>query len=110
MEYINELVLIAAGATTLAVQILKSKIIPIPFQNYPVVTNVVVSLIAAVATVGIAGVDLNKENWEVLLTTFIKISLVAALVYNQLLGNSHLVKATEAPKTIGDLKTDRRLG
>ena len=100
MDYLNTLVLIAAGATTLAVQILKSRIIPVGFQNYPVLTNIAVSIIAAAATIGFAGISFDVNHWQVILTTFIKISLVAALVYNQLIGNSPVIKATEAPKTI----------
>lgn len=94
MDFINHITLLAAGATTLAVQIMKLKLFPPSFANrYPVPTNLAVSLIAT-------GV-IYYTNWLPLHTvgdwlgTFGVIAVVAAMTYNHVLGQWGELKSSE---------------
>lgn len=87
-----------AGLSALAVvavqQILKLKVVPVSFANkFPVLTNVVLSLVAACVVAWQTRVTPQTvTDWILLVAT---ISVVAAIVYNQTLANSDAVQELE---------------
>lgn len=84
-----------AGLSVLAVEeILKLKVIPLSFANrYPVVTNILLSVIAALVAVWQGHLNPNHwTDWVVLVAT---IAVVAAITYNQLIGKSPELKSME---------------
>lgn len=95
---INYVTVIAAGATTVAVQILKSRFIPVRFQNHPVPTTIIVSLIATIVALSTQHFNFVWADWTQFVSTFVTILLVSAMVYNHVLANWAAVKQTEAPK------------
>lgn len=90
-----------AGLAALSVvaveQLLKLKFIPVAFANrYPVVTNIVLSLGAAILAVWQNFVQpVVWTDWVLLVGT---ISVVAAVVYNQLVSNWTELRAMEGEK------------
>lgn len=80
-------ILLGGGATMLAVQILKSKLIPISFENHKRATAAVVSLIASVITEEQAGVTINIHNLPSLGVLFVGTLWIAVSVYNHLYNN-----------------------
>ena len=88
--------LVSAGAVTLAVQLLKLKIVPVQFANkYPVPTNLVLSAVATVVTFMSTGQSIVWSNWLSVATTFATIAVAAAIAYNQLLANWSELKQME---------------
>lgn len=97
MEFLSHVVAISALAVVLVHQILKLQFVPISFANrYPVPTNIILSIIAAVVAVwqDKHAKPLAWTDWVVLVAT---ISLVAALVYNQVIAKWSDLRATEGP-------------
>lgn len=94
MDYLSETSLLAAGAVVLVQELLKLRIVPLSLANrYPVPTNIVLSIIAAVVVVREANVQLGGlHDWLVLVGT---IAVVAALTYNQLLGKWQDLRSLE---------------
>lgn len=87
-DFINHVTLLAAGSVTLAVQLLKLKIIPMSFANlYPVPTNILVSIVATIISVNMLDVTWAWTNWTEIAGIFGTIAVVSALTYNQLLKN-----------------------
>ena len=82
-----ELVAVGALAVVAVQQILKLNVIPVYFANkYPVVTNIALSIIAAVIVTWQTTINLvTWENWVVYVAT---ISVLAAVTYNMTLRNS----------------------
>lgn len=78
-----------AGLAALAVvavqQILKLKVIPTAFANrFPVLTNILLSIVSAIFVVWKDLVQADAwTDWIIIVAT---ISVVAAIVYNQLIG------------------------
>lgn len=91
-----------AGLSALAVvavqQILKLKFIPMAFANkYPVPTNILLSLVAAIIVVWqTALTPAVWTDWVVLVAT---ISVVAAVVYNQLISKWTELREMEGQST-----------
>jgi len=86
---------LAALAVVAAQQILKLNAVPLSFANdHPVPTNIVLSLLAAFVAVWQDAVaqPTTIAGWIAFVAT---ISVVAAIVYNQLIGKSHEIKALE---------------
>jgi hypothetical protein len=89
-----QITLLASGAVTIIHQILKLNIIPVAFANrYPVPTNILLSIVAAVVV-----------NWQTVLKLHTVgawlvevgvISVVAAVTYNQLLAQWLELKQSE---------------
>ena len=97
MEYLDGVVLQAAGAVVLVQQILKSKLIPLQFANrYPVPTNILLSIIAAVFIV-----KPNWSDWTEAVVQVITIAVVAAITFNQLFGKWHELRETESKEVEG---------
>lgn len=96
MDFINHVTLLAAGGVALAVQFLKLNFVPVGFANrHPVPTNIVASVVAALLAVWVG--PLNPVSWTDWLGVVGTIAVVAALVYNQLLGRWAALKAAEGP-------------
>lgn len=93
MDYAH-IALLAAAAVVAAQQILKLKVVPIAFANrYPVPTNILLSVVAAVLAVWTDNVRLVAwTDWLLFVGT---VSVVAAITYNQLIGRSAELKEME---------------
>lgn len=91
MELFTEYTALAALAVVVVQQILKLNVIPLYFANkYPVFTNVLLSLVAAVVVNWQNVVDLH--DWKSWIVEVAVISVVAALTYNMTLKNSEAVQ------------------
>jgi hypothetical protein len=85
MDFFTAVTLYAAGAVLVVQQILKLKIVPLAFANkYPVPTNIVLSIIAAV--VATWQTDVQPHTWNQWVAFVGLIAVVAAVAYNQLIG------------------------
>lgn len=96
LSYFAEVTALAGGAVLVVQQVLKLNFVPGSFANrYPVPTNIVLSLVGAAVVVWQTSVQPQTfGQWVVLVGT---ISLVAAIAYNQVLGNWKQLKAAEGP-------------
>ena len=96
MDFMNEAILYSAGAVLVLQQILKLRVVPVALANkYPVITNIVLSAVAAIITVWQTGIDagnMNAADWLVMVGT---ISVAAAIAYNNTFRNSDLIKSFE---------------
>jgi hypothetical protein len=85
MEYFTHVTALAALAVVAVHEILKLKVIPTTVANkYPVPTNILLSVIAALIVVWQSNVT-KPMVWTGWVTLVATISVVAAVVYNQLL-------------------------
>jgi hypothetical protein len=85
MDFFTAVTLYAAGAVLVVQQILKLKIVPLAFANrYPVPTNIVLSIVAAV--VATWQTDVQPHTWNQWVAFVGLIAVVAAAAYNQLIG------------------------
>jgi hypothetical protein len=94
MDYFAEITALAALAVVVVQQILKLNVVPVYFANrYPVVTNVVLSIIASVVVSYQTAVKLvTPADWITYVAT---VSVLAAVTYNMTLRNSaHLQAAS----------------
>lgn len=91
MEYFAEITALAALAVVAVQQILKLNVVPVYFANkYPVITNIVLSIIASVVVQWQTAVSLvGLADW---LTYAATVSVVSAVVYNMTLKNSDAVQ------------------
>lgn len=87
MEYFTQIT-VAAGLAVVAVQqILKLNVVPLYFANkYPVITNVVLSVIASVIVSWQTAITL--VTWLQWLTYIATVVVIAAVTYNMTLRNS----------------------
>ena len=81
--FINS-ILVGGGATLIATQVLKSKLIPVQFQKYPRSTAAVLSLVAAIVAEYQAGLTVNIHDTPTLVGLFVGTLWVAISVYNHL--------------------------
>jgi hypothetical protein len=81
LDFIKTIV-VSGVATTYATQILKSSLIPIPFQRSPRLTAFIVSLIASIIAVG-QGFDFNApfKDWTDYVPVIAGTLLVSAATY-----------------------------
>lgn len=95
IEFFAEVAGLAAIGVVVVQQILKLKFIPANFANkYPVPTNIVLSVIASLIAVWQASpiTPVDWQGWVILVTT---VSVVAAMIYNNVLKNWTELRATE---------------
>lgn len=94
MELFTEVTALAALAVVAVQQILKLNIVPLAFANrYPVLTNILLSIVAAVVVTWQTAVSLiGWVEWVVYVAT---ISVVAAVTYNSTLRNWSQLRSTE---------------
>lgn len=85
MDFFAQVTALAALAVLLVQQILRLKVVPLDFANkYPVPTNIALSVIATIVVVWQKLViPVVWTDWIVLAAT---VSVVSAIVYNQLIG------------------------
>jgi len=96
---VNYVTMVAAGATILAVQLLKSPLIPLPFQKYPVPTTILATAVATYFALLSQHFSFAWHNWTEILGTGLTILLVAVLTYNHAIQQWPAVKSLEAPRT-----------
>lgn len=91
MEYFTQIT-VAAGLAVVAVQqILKLNVVPLYFANkYPVITNVVLSVIASVVVSWQTAITL--VTWLQWLTYVATVVVIAAVTYNMTLRNSEALQ------------------
>lgn len=82
-------ILLSGVATTMAVEVLKSKYIPIAFQNYKRLTTIGVSVAASVfAVFSHDPSTLGVDSWPDVAAIFSGTLLIAVVTYNNLLKSS----------------------
>lgn len=87
MEFFTEITALAALSVVAVQQILKLNIIPVLFANkYPVLTNILLSAIAAVVVTWQTAVVL--VGWVEWVTYVATVSVLAAITYNMTIKNS----------------------
>lgn len=98
MEQFAEITALAALSVVAVQQFLKLDVIPVYFANkYPVVTNVLLSILASVVVTWQTAVDLvDVSSWIAYVAT---ISVLAAVTYNMTLRNSPLIKSVASNKS-----------
>lgn len=91
MEYFSEITALAALSVVAVQQILKLNVIPLYFANkYPIVTNVLLSVVAAVVVTWQTALELASVGaWVAYIAT---VSVLAAITYNMTLRNSEGVQ------------------
>lgn len=91
MEYFSEITALAALSVVAVQQILKLNVIPLYFANkYPIVTNVLLSAVAAVVVTWQTALELASVGaWVAYIGT---VSVLAAITYNMTLRNSEGVQ------------------
>lgn len=97
MELFNQYTALAALAVVVVQQILKLNVVPVFFANkYPVLTNVLLSIAAAVVVEWSKLIALHSVvNW---LAEIGVISVVAAITYNATVKNSAVVQRLSNPQ------------
>lgn len=91
MEYFAQITALAALAVVAVQQILKLNVIPVYFANrYPVITNIVLSIIASVVVTYKTAV--NLVTWQQWVTYVATVSVLAAVTYNMTLRNSEVLQ------------------
>lgn len=91
MEYFTQITALAALAVVVIQSILKLNVIPVFFANkYPVLTNIVLSLIASVVVTWQTVIALT--GWVQWVTYVGTVSVLAAITYNTTLRNSDAVQ------------------
>lgn len=92
MELFTEVTALAALAVVAVQQVLKLNIIPVYFANkYPVVTNIVLSIIASIIVQYQTAV--NLVGWVQWLVYIATVSVVAAITYNSTIRNDETIQA-----------------
>jgi len=86
MIYNLDILAIAAIATVIATELLKSNLIPVPFQSFPRITAAVMSLVATIAAIMQTGYDITSSTAN--LTQFIAFAfatfVISAVTYNNI--------------------------
>lgn len=99
MEYFTYITGLSALAVVAVQQILKLKFVPLAFANkYPVPTNILLSIAAAVIVVWQDKV-VEPTTWPQWVALVAVVSVVAAIVYNQLIGKWKELRETEGEGT-----------
>ena len=92
MEQFAEITALAALSVVAVQQILKLNVIPVYFANkYPVVTNVLLSILASVVVTWQTAIELvDVSSWVAYVAT---VSVLAAVTYNMTLKNSDALQS-----------------
>lgn len=92
MEYFAQITALAALSVVAVQQILKLNVVPMYFANkFPVLTNVVLSIIASIVVTWKTAINLvGVAQWVVYVAT---VSVLAAVTYNMTLRNSAPLQA-----------------
>lgn len=92
MEYFAEITALAALSVVAVQQILKLNVIPVYFANkYPLVTNVLLSVVASVVVTWQTA--LNLVQWTEWVAYIGTVSVLSAITYNMTLRNSEAVQS-----------------
>ncbi len=91
MEYFAQITALAALSVVAVQQILKLNVVPVFFANkYPVITNIVLSIIASLVVTWQTAVNLT--TWVAWVTYVATVAVLAAITYNMTLRNSEAVQ------------------
>lgn len=91
MEYFSEVTALAALSVVAVQQILKLNVIPVYFANkFPVLTNIVLSIIASIVVTYQTTVTL--VGWAQWIAYVATVSVLAAVTYNMTLRNSDKIQ------------------
>lgn len=91
MELFTQITALAALSVVAVQQILKLNVIPVYFANkYPVITNVLLSIVASVI-VSFKTV-INLDGWVQWVSYIATVSVLAAITYNMTIKNSDVVQ------------------
>lgn len=96
MDFVTHVTLLAAVGVAGLHELLKLNIVPLSFPNkHPVPTNIILSVLAAIFA---ARQDLLvPHSWTDWVGVVGTVAIVAAVIYNQLLGQWAQLKAMEGP-------------
>lgn len=102
MDFFQHSALLAAGAVVLVHEALK--VIPNSIaQRFPVVTNIALSIIASLVAVWQDTVT-HPQSWTDWLLLVGTVSVVAAIIYNQIVSKREVLKVNSAVKTVPNTK------
>lgn len=97
MEYFTQITVAAGLSVVVVQQILKLDAVPLYFANkYPVITNVVLSIIASVIVSWQTAITL--VTWLQWVTYVATVILIAAVTYNMTLRNSDALQKVSSKK------------
>lgn len=98
VEFFSRVAGLAALAVVAVQQVLKLKFIPVGFANkYPVPTNILLSVVTSIIVVWRTALEPRVwTDWVILVAT---VSVVAAIVYNQLVSKWTELRETEGEGT-----------
>jgi hypothetical protein len=97
MESFAQITALAALSVVAVQQILKLNVIPLYFANkYPVITNVLLSIIASVIVTWQTAI--NLVGWVAWVSYVATVSVLAAITYNMTLRNSDGAQAASNKK------------
>lgn len=84
--YEADTVIVAGVATTIATSLLKSKLIPVAFQNFPRLTAFVVSIIASVIAYSQKGIQISTFAVDPVqsVSYILAVFLMASITYNNI--------------------------
>lgn len=98
LQFFVTLTVLSGFAVTIAQEILKLKIVPVPFANrYPVPTCLVLSVVASFVALWTQNA-LHVASWLEIAGTVGVTALVAAMTYNNLFSNWKQLKDIEGEK------------
>jgi hypothetical protein len=87
--------LIASGvATSYATELLKLRIVPIPAQRYPRITNAVVSLIATFISLYVGHVNFIFTSWIEIVAFALGVYVLSAITYHHVVAGTLPAEAT----------------
>ncbi len=91
MEYFAQITALAALAVVVVQQVLKLNVIPLYFANkYPVITNMLLSILASVVVTWQS--TINLVGWLQWVTYVGTVSVLAAITYNMTIKNSDVIQ------------------
>jgi hypothetical protein len=94
LSFFAQVTALAALAVVVVQQILKARIVPIAFANrYPVFTNIILSVIAAIVVSWKTAVTIT--TWQGWVVYSALISVVAAITYNNTIRHATEIRETE---------------
>lgn len=97
-SFLNTITVLGGAGTIIATQILKSKLVPVPFQKWPVPTTIGISAISTYLCLLWQDYTFDWSNWQQAAASFIVVLGVACIIYNNSIHNWPAAKNLEASK------------
>ena len=92
--------MLSGAATTIATQILKLKVIPVPAEKYPRTSAAIVSSLASLVAVFTTNVDLVINSFIGWVAFALGAYLLSAMTYNNILREPPVMPAADEPETV----------